>query len=74
MGYRLFRRPHILLVFVIVLCVLGLWDCGVASLWASVSCVCVFVVLCACVCVFAFVCVCVCVCSFACCVYLCDFV
>ena len=75
MGYRLFRRPQISFLFVIVFVCLGFWDCGVVglcvcgfvSLWVCGLVFCGFVCVCVCVCVFVFVCM---LCAFG--VIVCD--
>ena len=51
MGYRLFRRPQILFLCVIVFVCLGLCDCGVVSLWVCGLVFCGFVLLSSHVCV-----------------------
>ena len=33
LGYRRFRRPLVLFLFVILFVSLGLWGCGVVGLW-----------------------------------------
>ena len=64
MGYRLFRRPQTSFLVVIVFVCLGLYDCGVVSLFVGVS----VSILRVCVCVFT------CLCLFACCVFVRDHV